>query len=71
MTAQLQPHRTRGHRPGYQPTALADITIRIHATPEVNAEVWRALNTDVDAAIDSSLKKYGLAGVRKEMASER
>ena len=71
MTAQLQPHRTRGHRPGYQPTALADITIRIHATPDVNAEVWHDLNTDVDAAIDSTLKKYGLAGVRKEMASER
>jgi hypothetical protein len=56
MTGQPQPHRTRGHRPGYQPTALADITICIHATPGVDAEAWRALHTDVDAAIDSSLK---------------
>lgn len=71
MTAQLQPHRTRGHRPGYQPTTLADITIRIHATPDVDAEVWHDLNTDVDAAIDSTLKKYGLAGVRTAVASER
>lgn len=71
MTAQPQPHRTRGHRPGYRPTALADITIRIHATPGVDAGVWRALHTDVDAAIDSSLKKYGLASVRTAIASER
>ena len=70
MTAQLQPHRTRGHRPGYRPIALADITICIHATPGVDAEVWHALHTDVDAAIDSSLRKYGLAGVRTAMASE-
>jgi hypothetical protein len=70
MTRPPQPHRTRGHRPGYEPTALADITIRIHATPDVDAEVWRALNTDVDAAIDSSLKKYGLAGVHTAMASK-
>jgi hypothetical protein len=70
MTAQLQPHRTRGHRPGYRPTPLADITIRIHAMPNVDAEVWRALHTDVDAAINSSLKKYGLAGVRTTMGSE-
>ena len=70
MTAQLQPHRTRGHRPGYRPTALADITIRIHATPDVDVEVWRALHTDVDAAIDSSLKKYGLASLRTAMTSE-
>jgi hypothetical protein len=56
MTAKPQPHRTRGYRPGYRPTPLADITIRIHAKPNVDAEVWRALHTDVNAAIDSSLK---------------
>jgi hypothetical protein len=64
MTTLPQPHRTRGHRPGYRPTALDDITIRIHATPDVDADVWRAIHTDVDAAIDSSLKKFGLAAVR-------
>jgi hypothetical protein len=69
MTALPQPHRTRGHRPGYRPTALDDITICIHATPDVDAEVWRAIHTDVDAAIDSSLEKYGLAAVRSALAS--
>jgi hypothetical protein len=57
MTTLPQPHRTRGHRPGYRPTALDDITICIHATP------------DVDAAIGASLEKYGLAAVRSAMAS--
>jgi hypothetical protein len=69
MTTLPQPHRTRGHRPGYRPTALNDITIRIHATPDVDADVWRAIHTDVDAAINSSLKKYGLAAVRSAMTS--
>jgi hypothetical protein len=69
MTTLPQPHRTRGYRPGYRPTALDDITIHLHATPDVDAEVWRAIHTDVDAAIDSSLKKYGLAAVRSAMTS--
>jgi hypothetical protein len=64
MTTPLQPHRTRGHRPGYRPTALDDITICIHAAADVDAEVWRALHNEVDAAIESSLRKYGLASVR-------
>jgi hypothetical protein len=65
MTIAMQPHRTRGHRPGYLPTALTDITIRIHATPSVDPEVWRALHTEIDSAIDASLQKHGLAGVRE------
>ena len=69
MSTPPQPHRTRGHRPGYRPTALDDITIRIQATPDVDAEVWRAIHSDVDAAIDSSLKKYGLTAVRSAMNS--
>ncbi len=68
MSTPPQPHRTRGHRPSYRPTALDDITICIQATPDVDAEVWRAIHTDVDAAIDSSLRKYGLAAVRSAMA---
>jgi hypothetical protein len=52
------------------PTALADITIRIHAKADVDAEVWRALHADVDAAIDSSLEKYGLSVVRTAIGSE-
>jgi hypothetical protein len=67
MSTLPQPHRTRGHRPGYRPIALDDITIHIHATPGVDAEVWCALHTDVEAAIDASLKKYGLATVRSAM----
>lgn len=71
MTTTMQPHRTRGHRPGYQPTALTDITIRIHATPGIGPEVWLALQHDVDAAIDASLKKHGLVGAGTAMAAER
>ena len=71
MSTLPQPHRTRGHRPGYLPSALDDITIRIHATHDVDAEVWRAIHTDVDAAIDYSLKKYGLAAVRTAIGFER
>ena len=71
MTTLPQPHRTRGHRPGYQPTALTDITIRIQAAPDVDADVWRAVDTDVNAAINSSLKKYGLARVRTVINTER
>jgi hypothetical protein len=70
MSTLPQPHRTRGHRPGYRPTVLHDITIRIHATPDVDAEVRHALHTEVEAAIDSSLKKYGLAAVRSAMVGE-
>lgn len=61
MPTLTQPHRTRGDRPGYRPIALTDITIRIHATPGIDVEVWRALHADVDVAIDASLKKHGLA----------
>ena len=64
MTMQIQPHRTRGHRPGYQPIALTDITIRIQAAPDINAEVWQAVNTDVNAAIKASLEKHGLVALR-------
>jgi hypothetical protein len=71
MTTLTQPHRTRGHRPGYWPIALTDITIRIQATPGIDVEVWRALHTDVDAAVDASLRKYGLAGARRAIAAER
>ena len=71
MSTLPQPHRTRGHRPGYLPSALDDITIRIHATHDVDAEVWRAIHTDVNAAIDYSLKEYGLAAVRTAIGLER
>lgn len=59
MPTLTQPHRTRGDRPGYRPIALTDITIRIHATPGIDVEVWRALHADVDVAIDASLKSTG------------
>jgi hypothetical protein len=65
MTTTTQPHRTRGHRPGYRPTALTDITIRIHAAPSVDPEVWRAIHTEIDTAISASLQKHGLAAVRE------
>jgi hypothetical protein len=71
MTTSTQPHRTRGHGPGYRPTAVTDITIRIQPTPGIDTEVWRALHTDVNAAIDASLKKHGLVGIRTAMAAER
>jgi hypothetical protein len=64
MTTATQPHRTRGHRPGYQPTALTDITIRIQPTPGIDPAVWQDLHTDVDAAIDRSLERHGLVAVR-------
>jgi hypothetical protein len=69
MTTLPQPHRTRGHRPGYRPTELDDINICIHATPDVDAEVWRAIHADLDAAIDYSLKKYRLAAVHSAITS--
>jgi len=64
MTTLTQPHRTRGHRPGYRPTALTDITIRIHATPSIDPDLWRTLHTEIDSAIDASLQRHGLAAVR-------
>jgi hypothetical protein len=45
-----------GRAARYQPTAAADITIRIHATSDVDADICRALGTDVSAAIDSGWK---------------
>ena len=63
MTMSTQPHRTRGHRPGYR-VPLTDITICIQPTPGIEPEVWRALYTNVSAAIDASLEKYGLSAVR-------
>ena len=41
------------------------------ATGMSRAEVWRAIHTDVNAAIDYSLKKYGLAAVRTAIGFER
>jgi hypothetical protein len=62
MTTLTQPHRTRGHGPGYR-VPLTDITICIQATPGIEPEVWGALYTDVNAAIDASLERHGLLAV--------
>jgi hypothetical protein len=62
MTTPTQPHRTRGHGPGYR-VPLTDITICIQPTPGIEPEVWRAVYTDVNAAIDASLEKRGLLAV--------
>jgi hypothetical protein len=64
MTTPTQPHRMRGHGRGYQ-VPLTDITICIQASPGIEAEVWGALYTDVNAAIDASLERHGLLAVRK------
>ena len=63
MTTPTQPHRTRGHGPGYR-VPLTDITICIQPTPGIEPEVWRAVYTDVNAAIDASPEKHGLSAVR-------
>jgi hypothetical protein len=63
MTTLTQPHRTRGHRPGDR-APLTDITICIQPTPGIEPKVWRALCTDVKAAIDASLERHGLLAVR-------
>ena len=70
MTTPTQPHRTRGHGPGYR-LPLTDITICIQAAPGIEPEIWRALHTDVNAAIDASLEKHGLTAVRNAMADDR
>jgi hypothetical protein len=70
MTTPTHAHRTRGNRPDYRPT-LGDIMIRIKSTPGISPEVWRAVSTDVNAAIDASLEKHGLSGERSGDAVER
>jgi len=70
MTTPTHAHRTRGDRPGYRPP-LPDITIRITSAPGISPEVWLAVNTDVNAAINASLEKHGLSGERSGDAVER
>ena len=70
MSTQTHTHRTRGDRMGYRPP-LADIMIRIKATPGISPEVWLAVSTDVNAAIDASLEMHGLSGERGADAVER
>jgi hypothetical protein len=69
MTTPTHAHRTRSNRPGYRP-ALGDIMIRIKSTPGISPEVWLAVSTDVNAAIDASLEKHGLSGERNGDAVE-
>jgi hypothetical protein len=69
MTTPTHAHRTRSNRPGYRP-ALGDIMIRIKSTPGISPEVWQAVNTDVNAAVDASLEKHGLSGERTGDAVE-
>jgi hypothetical protein len=45
--------------------------VGVPATPGIDSEVWHALHTDVDAAVDASLRKHGLVGVGTAMADER
>jgi hypothetical protein len=45
--------------------------IHIKSTPGISHETWLAVSTDVSAAIDASLKKYGLSGERSGDAVER
>jgi hypothetical protein len=45
--------------------------IRIKSTPGISPEIWLAVSTDVNAAIDASLRKYGLSGERSGDAVER
>jgi hypothetical protein len=59
MTTTTQPHRTRGHGPNYR-VPLTDITICIQPTADIEPEIWRALYTDLNAAIDAALEKHGL-----------
>jgi hypothetical protein len=68
MTTPTHAHRTRGNRPR---PALGDIMIRIKSTPGISPEVWLAVSTDVNAAIDASLEKHGLSGERSGDAVER
>jgi hypothetical protein len=70
MTAPTYTHRTRGNRLGYRPP-LGDIMIHIKATPGISPEVWLAVSTDVNAAIDALLEKHGLSGERSGDAVER
>jgi hypothetical protein len=70
MTTPTHAHRTRGYRPGYRPP-LGDIMIHIKATPDISPEVWLAVSTDVNAAVDASLEKHGLSGDRSSEAVER
>lgn len=42
--------------------------IRIRATSDIAPEVWLAVSTDVNAAIDASLEKHGLSGERSSDA---
>jgi hypothetical protein len=67
MTTPTHAHRTRGYRPGDRPP-LNDIMICIRATPDIAPEVWLAVSTDVNAAIDASLQKHGLSGQRSSDA---
>jgi hypothetical protein len=69
MTTPTHAHRTRSNRPGYRPL-LGDIVIRIKSTPGISSEVWLAVSTDVNAAIDASLEKHGLSGERSGNAVE-
>lgn len=70
MTMPTYAHRTRGSRPGYRPP-LADIMIRIKAMAGISSEVWLAVSTDVNAAIEASLQRHGLSGERSGDAVER
>jgi hypothetical protein len=70
MTTPTYAHRTRGNRPGYRPP-LDDIMIRIKPTQDISPEVWLAVSTDVNAAIEASLEKHGLSGERSGDAVER
>jgi hypothetical protein len=45
--------------------------IRIKATPGISPEVWLAVSTDVNAAINASLEMHGLSGERSGDAVER
>jgi hypothetical protein len=49
---------------------LGDIIIRIKSTPGISSEVWLAVSTDVNAAINASLEKHGLSGERSGDAVE-
>jgi hypothetical protein len=45
--------------------------IRIKSAPGIAPEVWLAVSTDVNAAIDASLEKHGLSGERSGDAVKR
>jgi hypothetical protein len=45
--------------------------IRIKATPGISPEVWLAVSTDVNAAINASLEMHGLSGERSGDAVQR